>query len=147
MTLLPDAFAETQRRLVRRIPAGSLDPCGYGSDNFLFAIRHLVVVCTHTCTFRCCIVLRQLYACCMRCCILVAVMLCYHVEIWGIWLRHMSRWVRYVLRPRIWMETSRSRIVPHIGSYTRGAGCLRKHPRCKTRSYVARLIVPAPYEV
>src|SRR4051812_938289 len=29
----------------------------------------------------------------------------------------MSRWVRYVLRPRVWMETSRSKTVPHIGSY------------------------------
>src|SRR3954464_9474171 len=29
----------------------------------------------------------------------------------------MSRWDRYVLRPRIWMETSRSGTVPHIGPY------------------------------
>src|ERR1041385_1540603 len=41
------------------------------------------------------------------------------LEIRGIWLRHMSRWDRYVLRPRIWMETSRSRTVPHIGPYSR----------------------------
>ena len=46
---------------------------------FTFAARHLIVVCTQTCTFRCCIVLRQLYADCMRCCILVSVMLWYHV--------------------------------------------------------------------
>src|SRR4051812_3525492 len=30
----------------------------------------------------------------------------------------MSRWVRYVLRPQICMETSRSGTVPHIGPYT-----------------------------
>src|SRR3954464_12520772 len=35
----------------------------------------------------------------------------------GIWHCHMSRWDRYVLRPRIWMETSRSGTVPHIGPY------------------------------
>src|ERR1041385_4923055 len=84
-----------------------------GIGVFLFASRHLIVVCTQTCIFRCCIVLRQLYADCMRCCILVSVML----EIRGIWLCHMSRWDRYVLRPRIWMETSRSGTVPHIGPY------------------------------
>src|ERR1041385_3029407 len=39
------------------------------------------------------------------------------LEIRGIWLCHMSRWDRYVLRPQIWMETSRSGIVPHIGPY------------------------------
>src|ERR1041384_5549719 len=37
------------------------------------------------------------------------------LEIRGIWLCHMSRWDRYVLRPRIWMETSRSGTVSHIG--------------------------------
>src|SRR3954463_11496370 len=46
---------ETRRRLVRRIPAEGLDPCGYGIDVFLFATRHLIVVCTQTCIFRCCI--------------------------------------------------------------------------------------------
>src|ERR1041384_8589190 len=66
---------ETRRRLVRRIPAEGLDPCGYGIDVFLFATRHLIVVCTQTCIFCCCIVLRKLYADCMRCCILVSVML------------------------------------------------------------------------
>src|SRR3954468_16137472 len=46
------------------------------------------------------------------------------LEIRGIWLCHMSRWDRYVLRPRIWRETSRSRTVPHIGPYihNRGSG-------------------------
>src|ERR1041385_5061629 len=39
------------------------------------------------------------------------------LEIRGIWLCHMSRWDRYVLPPRIWMETSRSGTVPHIGPY------------------------------
>src|ERR1041385_6005872 len=39
------------------------------------------------------------------------------LEIRGIWLCHMSRWDRYVLRPRIWMVTSRSGTVPHIGPY------------------------------
>src|SRR3954463_10215247 len=47
--------AETRRRLVRRIPAKDLDPCGYGVDVFLFASRHLIVVCTQTFIFRCCI--------------------------------------------------------------------------------------------
>src|SRR3954466_9305381 len=47
--------AETRRRLVRRIPAEGLDPCGYGIDVFLFASRHLLVVCTQTSIFRCCI--------------------------------------------------------------------------------------------
>src|SRR3954471_12434671 len=32
----------------------------------------------------------------------------------------MSRWDRYVLRPRIWVETPRSGTVPHIGPYNRG---------------------------
>src|SRR3954462_12730687 len=40
------------------------------------------------------------------------------LEIRGIWHCHMSRWDRYVLRPQIWMETSRSGTVPHIGPYT-----------------------------
>src|ERR1041385_571823 len=40
------------------------------------------------------------------------------LEIRGIWLCHMLRWDRYVIRPRIWMETSRSGILPHIGPYT-----------------------------
>src|SRR3954462_657742 len=31
----------------------------------------------------------------------------------------MSRWDRYVLRPRVWMATSRSETVPHIGPYKR----------------------------
>src|SRR3954469_10384206 len=46
---------ESRRRLVRRIPAEGLDSCGYGIDVFLFANRHLLVVCTQTCIFRCCI--------------------------------------------------------------------------------------------
>ena len=49
---------ETRWRLVLRIPAGSLDPCCYGSDDFLFATRHLIVVCTQTCIFRCCICIK-----------------------------------------------------------------------------------------
>src|ERR1041385_3959382 len=40
------------------------------------------------------------------------------LEIRGIWLCHMSRWDRYVLRPRIWVETPRSGTVPHIGPYS-----------------------------
>src|SRR4051812_32794133 len=40
------------------------------------------------------------------------------LEIRGIWLCHMSRWDRYVLRPQIWMEASRSGTVPHIGTYS-----------------------------
>src|SRR3954471_13691146 len=39
------------------------------------------------------------------------------LEIRGIWLRHMSRWDRYVLRPRVRPETSGSETVPHIGPY------------------------------
>src|SRR3954470_14831425 len=46
---------ETRRRLVRRIPAEGLDPCGYGIDVFIFASRHLIVVCTQTFIFRYCI--------------------------------------------------------------------------------------------
>src|SRR3954467_14155470 len=33
------------------------------------------------------------------------------------WLCHMSRWDRYVLRPRVRAETSGSETVPHIGPY------------------------------
>ena len=51
----PTFHVETRRRLVRRIPAEGLDPCGYGVDVFLFASRHLIVVCTQTFNFRCCI--------------------------------------------------------------------------------------------
>src|SRR3954467_1125356 len=40
------------------------------------------------------------------------------LEIRGIWLCHMSRWDRYVLRPRVREETSGSEIVPHIGPYS-----------------------------
>src|SRR4051812_48040536 len=40
------------------------------------------------------------------------------LEIRGVWHCHMSRWDRYVLRPWIWMETSRSGTVPHIGPYS-----------------------------
>src|SRR3954465_25852 len=40
------------------------------------------------------------------------------LEIRGIWLCHMSRWDRYVLRPRVRAETSGSETVPHIGPYT-----------------------------
>src|ERR1044071_4376159 len=39
------------------------------------------------------------------------------LEIRGIWLCHMSRWDRYVLRPRVRAETSESETVPHIGPY------------------------------
>src|SRR4051812_18626686 len=39
------------------------------------------------------------------------------LEIRGIWLCHMSRWDRYVLRPRVRAETSGSETVPHIGPY------------------------------
>src|ERR1041385_6880974 len=47
---------ETRRRLVRRIPAEAWTRVVMGIDVFLFATRHLIVVCTHTCIFRCCIV-------------------------------------------------------------------------------------------
>src|SRR3954468_17658138 len=39
------------------------------------------------------------------------------LEVRGIWLCHMSRWDRYVLRPRVRAETSKSETVPHIGPY------------------------------
>src|SRR4051812_1441372 len=39
------------------------------------------------------------------------------LEIRGIWLCHMSRWDRYMLRPRVRAETSGSETVPHIGPY------------------------------
>src|SRR4051812_20386390 len=48
-------------------------------------------------------------------------------EIQGIWLCRMSWWDRYVLRPRIWMETSRSGTVPHIGPYRKEEA--QKHGR------------------
>src|ERR1041385_1500703 len=48
------------------------------------------------------------------------------LEIRGIWLCHMSRWDRYVLRPWIWVETPRSGIVPHIGPYTAPSHFLRQ---------------------
>ena len=119
---LLDAFAKTRRRLARGPRAESLDPCGYvGLVCFTCAIRHLFVVCTQTCIFRWCIVFRQLYADCMRCCMLVSVMLWYHVEIRDMWLRHMPQWDWYVLRPRVWTETSRSETVTHIRSYTFGS--------------------------
>ena len=51
----PTFHVETRRRLVRRIPAEGLDPWGYGIDVFLFVNRHLIVVCTQTFIFRCCI--------------------------------------------------------------------------------------------
>ena len=108
---------ETQRRLVRRIPVEGLDPCGYGIDVLLFATRHLIVVCTQTYIFRCCIVLRKLYADCMRCCILVSVMLWYHVGNPG----HMtSSYVAVgpICASSIWMKTSRSGTVPHTRPYS-----------------------------
>src|SRR4051812_46536123 len=114
MPFLPDAFVETRRRLVRWIPAESLARVVTGMVCFTFAIRHLIVVYTQTYIFRGCIVLRQLYANCMRCCIPVAVVSWYHVEIRDIWLCHMSRWVRYVLRSRVWTEMSRSETLLHI---------------------------------
>src|ERR1041385_9259711 len=40
------------------------------------------------------------------------------LEIRGIWLCHMSQWDRYVLRPRVWMETSRSETLSHIEPYS-----------------------------
>src|ERR1041385_2268229 len=58
------------------------------------------------------------------------------LEIRGIWLCHMSRWDRYVLRPRIWVETPRSGTVPHIGPYTsggHGGARVRGHPLVRTR--------------
>src|SRR4051812_49310513 len=55
--------AETRRRLVRRIPAEGLDPCGYGIDVFLFASRHSIVVCTQTYIFRCCILFEAVVCC------------------------------------------------------------------------------------
>src|SRR4051812_11020472 len=73
--LLVDAFAETRRRLARGPRRRAWTRVDVGSVCFTFADRHLIVVCTQTCIFLCCIVLRQLYADCMRCCILVSVML------------------------------------------------------------------------
>src|SRR3954470_21834054 len=53
------------------------------------------------------------------------------LEIRGIWLCHMSRWVRYVLRPRVRAETSGSKTVPHIGPYN------TPHVRCFPRVFGA----------
>src|SRR4051812_8071318 len=73
--LLLDAFAKTRRRLARGSRRRAWTRVYVGLVCFTFATRHLFVVCTQTCIFRCCIVLRHLYAVCMRCCILVSVML------------------------------------------------------------------------
>src|SRR3954466_1002184 len=73
--LLLDAFAKTRRRLARGPRRRAWTRVYVGLVCFTFAIRHLFVVCTQTCIFRCCIVFRHLYATCMRCCILVSVML------------------------------------------------------------------------
>src|SRR3954466_10811183 len=66
-TLLPDAFAKTRRRLARGSRRRAWTRVYVGLVCFTFAIRHLFVVCTQTCIFRCCIVFRHLYADCMRC--------------------------------------------------------------------------------
>src|SRR3954471_11163898 len=71
---------ETRRRLVRRIPAEGLDPCGYGIDVFLFASRHLIVVCTQTCIFRCCIVFKAVVCRLYEMLYPVSVMLWYRVR-------------------------------------------------------------------
>ena len=73
--ILLDAFAKTRRRLARGPRRRAWTRVYVGLVYFTFADRHLVVVCTQACIFRCCIVFRQLYADCMRCCILVSVML------------------------------------------------------------------------
>src|SRR4051812_16422469 len=63
-------------------------------------------------------------------------------EIWGIWLCHMSRWDRYVLRPRVRAETSGSEIVPHIGPYSQrgraGGSRLGAPPERRETAAVAR---------
>src|SRR3954467_7418645 len=73
--LLLDAFAKTRRRLARGSRRRAWTREYVGSVCFTFAARHLFVVCTQTCIFRCCNVFRHLYADCMRCCILVSVVL------------------------------------------------------------------------
>src|SRR4051812_45613695 len=50
----------------------------------------------------------------------------------------MSRWDRYVLRPRVWMETSRSEIVPHIGPYNEMM--INYYPWHTTRSPTGRKV-------
>src|SRR3954463_322627 len=75
----PTFHVETRRRLVRRIPAEGLDPCGYGVDVFLFANRHLIVVCTQTFIFRCCIVFEAVVCRLYEMLYPVSVMLWYHV--------------------------------------------------------------------
>src|SRR3954467_11639641 len=68
--LLLDAFAKARRRLARGPRRRAGTRVDVGSVCFTFAARHLIVVCTQTCIFRCCIVFRHLYVDCMRCCIL-----------------------------------------------------------------------------
>src|ERR1041384_7622313 len=75
------------------------------------------------------------------------------LEIRGILHCHMSRWDRYVLRPRIWMETSRSGTVPHIGPYIRdddgGITLLQSHYVEKVLSrfgYIDCKPSPTPYD-
>src|SRR3954466_7437496 len=65
--LLLDAFVKTRRRLARGPRRRAWTRAYVGMVCFTFADRHLFVVCTQTCTFRCCIVFRHLYAVCMRC--------------------------------------------------------------------------------
>src|SRR4051794_26206261 len=52
------------------------------------------------------------------------------LKIRGIWLCHMSRWDQYMLRPRIWMETSRSGTVPHIGPYNTPSSMTKLFSQC-----------------
>src|ERR1041385_6899889 len=61
------------------------------------------------------------------------------LEIRGIWLCHMSRWDRYVLRPRIWVETPRSGTVPHIGPYRFATGLTKKYS-CNPRPTLAKFL-------
>src|SRR4051812_3699379 len=73
--LLLDAFVKTRQRLARGPRRRAWNRVDVGLMCFTFADRHLIVVCSQTCIFRCCNVFRHLYADCMRCCILASVML------------------------------------------------------------------------
>src|SRR3954470_7041634 len=58
MILLLDAFAKTRRRLARGSRRRAWTRVDVGLVCSTFASRHLFVVCTQTCIFRCCIVFK-----------------------------------------------------------------------------------------
>src|SRR3954469_14156318 len=104
----------TRRRLVRKIPAEGLDPCGYGIDVFLFASRHLIVVCTQTYIFRCCILFEAVV-----CRLYEMLYPCICNDLISCWKSGHMAW-SYVAVGPICASSSGSggsETVPHIGPY------------------------------